>query len=92
MKGHLKVNVNGVEVNISIESLLKNKLVKFLKEENAFEKFCHNVKNYSSDTPEKIWSRKRKDRHINSMFIWSEAKEGHDYWSDLDYKFYGLNN
>tara|TARA_R110000737_G_scaffold171943_1_gene197443 strand:+ start:2062 stop:2319 length:258 start_codon:yes stop_codon:yes gene_type:complete len=85
MKRHLKVNV-------SIESLLRKRLVKFLKRENAFDKFCYNVKNHSGSSPETIFKMVSEDICISALFSWIETKEGYDYWSGLNIKFNKSNN
>tara|TARA_R110002073_G_scaffold27337_1_gene88362 strand:+ start:1269 stop:1535 length:267 start_codon:yes stop_codon:yes gene_type:complete len=67
------------------ESLLKKKLVKFLKKENVLKQFCHNME--KNGTASLTFNKGVKLKTISSAFTWGETKEGRDYWDALDIKF-----
>ena len=62
-------------------------LKKFLKKEGVYEKFVANVDEY--------WSKfntinKCAFETIIDAFLWRQTPEGHDFWKNLDDKFYAI--
>ena len=74
------------------DSLLTNKeFVKFLKDNNVYDKFIYNLKNYISldDYCYKIYIT----NYILDSFTWNNTKEGHNFWYDIYNKWVNyLNN
>lgn len=68
----------------------KNKikfLVRFLKEENAYGKYIHNLfleKGYHYGTFLKMYM---DSGILNNSFFWKDTKEGYNYWRKLHEKF-----
>lgn len=61
-----------------------NKLVKFLKEQGAWDEFVDNIKNLNVYCDYTI-------RDISGAFPWSRTPEGLDYWHELNNLFFREN-
>lgn len=59
------------------------KLIKFLLDNEADEKFIIALQNASSYTRKQALIREDKYDAICSSFTWRETKEGHSYWDVL---------
>lgn len=81
---------------------MEAEFLQFLKENNALHKFRKNVKKqkycsfvtlenyinpFTIEPIKKLFTLEGYNNLVNFAFIWSETKEGHDYWSNLDRKW-----
>ena len=64
------------------------KFIKFLEDNNAWEKFERNFIKQGVDVKEYKRGCKTFERsHLTLAFTWSETKEGSKYWSRLNDKW-----
>ena len=64
--------------------------LRFLKEHHCFSKYqraLFEAKNYRDNNFIKRQCEICNFGIIDNSFIWSDTKEGHDYWSNLNYEF-----
>jgi hypothetical protein len=91
----MNINWNDWNIEEYEEIYLTNKkLVKFLKNNNAYDSFIYNLKKKYEEYEEKKINKSLetfcddidKSQYINSLY-WDFSKEGFNYWSQLDYKW-----
>ena len=63
---------------------MNHKLLKFLLENDALDKFIINRANRS-----KSWKENNSDPEdiVNQSFEWEETPEGHVFWADIDSRY-----
>lgn len=63
------------------------KLIQFLIDNEADEKYIKGLQTTSSYSRSKTFIREDIHDSISDSFTWSCTKEGHDYWSNLQDRF-----
>jgi hypothetical protein len=84
-------NINWNDWNIEeednkLDEILNKKFVKFLKDNNAYDKFITNL-NIVNKPIEIFCDDSKKKSYINRSFIWFQTKEGFDFWENLNVKW-----
>lgn len=68
------------------------KFIKFLEDNNAWEKFEKAFIESGTGVKEyKAICKKDMSRAIDAAFTWGKTKEGHVYWSKLNWKWLEKN-
>jgi uncharacterized circularly permuted ATP-grasp superfamily protein len=60
------------------------KFENFLKREGVFEKYLENL--YEQD--EQLTEFEYPSEYVSAAFVWTDTNEGHNFWSDIDTKWY----
>jgi hypothetical protein len=60
---------------------------KFLVDNNALDKFLYNLKESGKNLKNHFIRLKNKFILLNIAFRWRDTTEGHDFWSNLNYKW-----
>lgn len=64
------------------------KFIKFLENNNAWEKFEKAfIENGKDAKAYKAIFKEDENRALDTAFIWAKTKEGHAYWSELNQKW-----
>lgn len=72
-----------------IDSSLPQELISFLKEHNAYERFCENLKGELhrgknlNDYVQDCINTRNLGKFIDYAFSWFSSKEGLNYWENL---------
>lgn len=62
---------------------MKEKFIKFLKENNALEAFERNLKDFKKITIDDYLNSHDKEGYIDTAFAWSDTDEGGAYWKHI---------
>jgi hypothetical protein len=76
------------ESDISMPDVFKDDedFYKFLVDNNALDKYIYNFDNYKEINYSELL-HKNKNQYILWSFDWSNTPEGHEFWSNLNYKW-----
>lgn len=65
------------------------KFMRFLKDNDAVTKYMEQIHIYCM-TFDQVLKRYNKDQYIIGPFVWTNTKEGYDYWWELHEKWIGF--
>jgi hypothetical protein len=71
----------------SKEELTNEKFIKFLEDNNDYDKFIYNFKYQKRYNIETFCDIIKQSEYIMDAFIWDETKQGDSYWLKLNYKW-----
>jgi len=78
---------NEEEINYDDNSLTNKNFVEFLKDNNIYDQFIYNLKNYNSISLDDYCYKIYITSYILDAFSWKHTKEGYDFWDEMSDKW-----